>query len=279
MPPLLQPNTDDDSTTEVKELRHQYFLLSNALDRFRKRWSSEYLTSLREKHANHCAEKLTHHLKPGSLVMVRHDNMHRYEWPLCKVVQVFPNPLGVVRTAEVEEGGRSSIRSITFLVPLELDCYDDEKRDIFETEAAGDCNEATSEANEPPINEELIISGHDGPISLGIDSPSTGPPKRPQAETVEMQLSGLDETHLYESADQHERDSESPPQRKSIGVNPNTPTEKRVAASHQPATTSCELVPLSDAAQPDELIMQRLPRHAATHQRQLLQELIKEDLI
>ena len=46
MPPLLQPNTDDDSTTENKELRHQYFLISNALDRFRKQWSEEYLTSL-----------------------------------------------------------------------------------------------------------------------------------------------------------------------------------------------------------------------------------------
>ena len=61
MPPLLQPNTDD-STTEAKELYHQYFLLSNALDRFRKRWSSKYLTSLREKHINHCAEKPTRHL-------------------------------------------------------------------------------------------------------------------------------------------------------------------------------------------------------------------------
>ena len=35
MPPLLQPNIDD-STPETKELRHQYFLISNALDRFRK---------------------------------------------------------------------------------------------------------------------------------------------------------------------------------------------------------------------------------------------------
>ena len=59
--------------------------------------------------------------------MVRHDNMHRYEWPLGKVVRVFPDPLGVIRTAEVEEGGRSSIRSVTFLVPLELDCYDNEE--------------------------------------------------------------------------------------------------------------------------------------------------------
>ena len=94
MAPLLQPNTDDDSTTEAKELRHQYFIISNALDRFRKRWSEEYLTSLREKHAKHCANKPTHPLKPGSLVMVRHDNMHRYEWLLGRVVRVFPDPLG-----------------------------------------------------------------------------------------------------------------------------------------------------------------------------------------
>ena len=85
MPPLLQTDTDD-SPTEVKGLRHQYYLLSNALDEFRRRWSSEYLTSLREKHINHRAEMPTHHLKPGSLVMVRHDNMHRYEWPMGKIL-------------------------------------------------------------------------------------------------------------------------------------------------------------------------------------------------
>ena len=78
MPSLLQTNTDDDSTTEAKELRHQYFLLSKALERFQKCRSSEYLTSLREKHANHCAEEPTHHLKPGSLVMVRHGTSWQY---------------------------------------------------------------------------------------------------------------------------------------------------------------------------------------------------------
>ena len=204
MPPLLQPNTDDDSTNEAKELRHQCFLLSNALDRFRKRWSTEYPTSLREKHANHCAENPTHHLKPGSLVMVHHDNMHRNEWPLGKVVRVFPDSLGVIRTAEVEEGGWSSIRSVTFLVLLKLDCYDDKEGDISKTEAAGNYNEAIcSEANEPPTHDVSILCRHEGPIPLGIDSPSSGPPKSPQATTADIPLSGLNETHTYESADQH----------------------------------------------------------------------------
>ena len=197
---------------------------------------------LREKHANHCAEKPTHHLKPGSLVMARHDNMHRYEWPLGRVVRVFPDPLAIIRTAEVEEDGQSSIHSIAFLVPLELNCYNDEKGDISETEGAGDYNKAAnSEADEPQLNKELITSGHDSPIPLDVNSPSTGPPKSPQAETVEMQLSGLYETPMYESTDQVEQESESPPQRTSVGATPSTPTEKRGTDSPQLTTTSREL--------------------------------------
>ena len=109
--------------------------------------------------------------------MVRHDNMHRYEWPLGKVVQVFSDPQGVIRTAEVEEGGRVSLRSVTFLVPLELDCHDDNERDILETEAANDYQEVSySEADEPPPAAESIISGHEGLISLGINSSSSSGP-------------------------------------------------------------------------------------------------------
>ena len=124
MPPFLQPDTND-STTEAKELRHRNYLLSNAVDRFRKHWSSKYLTSQREKHINYCAEKPTHQLKPGSLVMVRHTNLHRYEWPLGEVVRVFPDPHWIIRSVEVEGGGKVSLRSVSSLVPLELDCYDD----------------------------------------------------------------------------------------------------------------------------------------------------------
>ena len=65
MPPLLQPDTDD-SDNESRELRHQYYLISNALDKFRRRWSSEYLSSLREKHLTLCSRSPKHHLKPAA---------------------------------------------------------------------------------------------------------------------------------------------------------------------------------------------------------------------
>ena len=59
----------------------------------------------------------------GQLVIVKHENLHRIEWPLGVITAVYPDKGGVIRAAEVEECGRRSICSVTFLVPLELDCH------------------------------------------------------------------------------------------------------------------------------------------------------------
>ena len=123
MPPLLQPGDPLDKDYDAKATRVQYIVLSNALERFRKRWHNEYLISLREKHYSQFAENPSHHLRVGQLVMVKHDNIHRIEWPLGVITAVYPDERGVIRTAEVEECGRRSICSVTILVPLELDCH------------------------------------------------------------------------------------------------------------------------------------------------------------
>ena len=123
MPPLLQPGDPLDPDYDAKETRLQYTTLSNALERFRKRWLSEYLLALREKHYNRCADDPHHHLRVGQLVTVKHDNLHRIEWPLGVITTVYPDETGVLKTAEVEECGRRSVHSATFLVPLELDCH------------------------------------------------------------------------------------------------------------------------------------------------------------
>ena len=49
MPPLLQPGDPLGEDYDARATRAQYVLLSNALERFRKRWHTEYLLSLREK--------------------------------------------------------------------------------------------------------------------------------------------------------------------------------------------------------------------------------------
>ena len=106
MPPLLQPGDPLDEDYDAKATRAQYVVLSNALERFRKCWHNEYLLSLREKHYNLCAENSSHHLRVGQLVMVKHDNIHRIEWPLGVITTVYADERGVIRTVEVEECGR-----------------------------------------------------------------------------------------------------------------------------------------------------------------------------
>ena len=106
MPPLLQSDSYSEVNLEAKAARQQYEILSQALDCFQRRWSTEYLSALLEKHNNRCAERPTHHIRPGNLVMVRRDDKHRIERPLGKITRVFPDADGVVRTVEVEEGVR-----------------------------------------------------------------------------------------------------------------------------------------------------------------------------
>ena len=81
-------------------------ILNNALERFRKRWLSEYLLVLREKHYNLCAENPSHHIHIGQLVTVKHENIHRIEWPLGVITIVYPDERGIIRTVEVEESGQ-----------------------------------------------------------------------------------------------------------------------------------------------------------------------------
>ena len=61
----------------------------------------------------------------GKLVIVRHDNVHRIEWPLGVITAIYPDNRRVIRTAEVEECGKRSLRPVSYLVPLELDCRHD----------------------------------------------------------------------------------------------------------------------------------------------------------
>ena len=93
--PLLQSDSYTEVNLEAKAACHQYEILSQALDSFQQRWSTEYLSALREKHNNCRAEQPTHHIKPGHFIMVRRDK-HRIEWPLGKITRVFPDADGVV---------------------------------------------------------------------------------------------------------------------------------------------------------------------------------------
>ena len=52
--------------------------------------------------------------------MVKQSDLHRYGWPMSRITGILPDAAGVVKTVEVEVGGIRFIRSVTFIVPLEL---------------------------------------------------------------------------------------------------------------------------------------------------------------
>ena len=203
--------------------------------------------------------------------MVKHENLHRYEWPLGKVLRVFPDPQGIIRTVEVEEGGKVSLSSVTFLVPLKLDCNDEEGNNT-ETEGAYGNQEASfSEADEPPSASAVFSETSESPPAAESSEDSF-------MQSAVMHLSSLHETPSHESAELTQRDSQSPSPRNSVGATSNVPMETRAVDSpHSPAPSRESAT--SSAAPSSELITQRQPRRAAIHQRQLVKDLIEDDLI
>ena len=159
-------------------------VVSNALERFRKCCHKEYLHSLQEKHYNQCAENPSHHLRVGQLVMVKHNNIHRIEWPLGVTTAVYPDERGFIRTAEVDECGRRSIRSVTFLVPLELDCQreDDAIRQRLCDDNSGNDDDNDDNSSSPVessskawgLGSTTDSTSHRTPGSSRESSPTTG---------------------------------------------------------------------------------------------------------
>ena len=273
MPPLQQPGDPIDEGYDAKATRAQYVALSNALERFRKRWHNEYLLSLREKHYNQCAENPSHHLRVGQLVMVKHDNLHRIEWPLRVITAVYPDERGVIRTVEVEECGRRSIHSATFLVPLELDCHreDDVIQQCLRDDTSG--NDDDNDNTYSPVDSTSEAGG--------LGSPTT------TADAKERSI--LHDVSLLESTSYRTPGSsrESSP---TIGTTArcNIPTEGETGTLYAPSrppspTTPVELQPSAsegrEAEAGEPVTESRQPRRAALRQHELLWSLINDDLI
>ena len=248
-------------------------MLSNALERFRKRWHNEYLISLREKHYNQCAENPSHHLRVGQLIMVKQDNLHCIEWPLGVITAVYPDERGVIRTAEVEECGRQSIRSVTFLVPLELDCHQED--DVIRQRLCDDQR-----------GDEDDIENTYGPVDSTSEAGGLGSP----TTTVEAkERSILHNASLLESTS-HRTPGRSQASCSTTGTTPrcNITTEGYTVTPSSPSLLlpPAKAVELQHStsegseAEAEELSSKpRQPRRAALRQRELLRGLIEDDLL
>ena len=276
MPPLLQPGDPLDEDYDTRATRAQYVLLSNALERFRKRWHTEYLLSLREKHYNKCAENPTHHLSVGKLVMVRHDNVHRIEWPLGVITAIYPDEKGVIRTAEVEKCGRRSLRPVSYLVPLELDCHreDDELRQCLR-------ENRRNEDEDDEDKDDDAVTMDVGSISEAEDQGSLIVSADSQGGTFPLDESSSESTLLHRTSGTSRASSLATGT--TTGCNSNNNVANPVTASPSLPPHTVLTQPLEgeerDAGRGEASTSQRQPRRAALKQRELLDRLLRDDLL
>ena len=88
-------------------------------ENFKERWLSEYLVNLREKDraSFHSARKW----ERGEIALFKLPSKSRSYWPLVRVVDIFLDEEGVVRTVRiVKPDGNESNVNVSHLIPLEL---------------------------------------------------------------------------------------------------------------------------------------------------------------
>ena len=114
--PDLAPHHIDDA-----DLRRRAKHLRKCKNALWKRWSSEYLRNLRERH------NLKHRGKPctlavGDVVILKSEEKNRGKWPLGIVQELYRGRDRVVRAVKLRSGRNFLERSVQHVYPLELSC-------------------------------------------------------------------------------------------------------------------------------------------------------------
>ena len=244
LPTLRTPATDRDEI-DTNRLRNQYVVLSNTLRTFQRRWRDEYLTSLREKHRNACANQNSYELKPGELVLLKIPELLRDDWPLGKVIKVFKDSNEVIRSLEVSVRGEIYRRSIEFIVPLELSCE-----------------------NIPPPGEEIEDADNDD------DDPVGGaPPPPPIDNVVEANEAFSQPPEIHSLDDDVNSDVINPTD--DVSQPANEEEESAVSQGRSPNAATDTPTPSNT----NSITNHRPTRGAATRQRELMKNLVQADLI
>lgn len=109
----IPPNVIDERVKFSRKRWRQAQLLA---DHYWKRWMKEYLPSLQERPK--CPRE-QNNLKVGDLVLIADDNVNSNQWPLGRVVNVYPGVDNLVRSAELRAKGTTLKRPVTKLCLLE----------------------------------------------------------------------------------------------------------------------------------------------------------------
>ena len=98
-------------------LLKRWYLCQSVVRHFWKRWSDEYLSSLRRHNK---WKFLSRNIQVGDVVVLQEDNLVTTKWPLAKVIQVHPGNDGLVRVATVKMSTgvyRRPVAKLALLLP------------------------------------------------------------------------------------------------------------------------------------------------------------------
>ncbi|XP_064091630.1 uncharacterized protein LOC135205195 [Macrobrachium nipponense] len=88
-------------------------------------------------------------LRPGDIVLVKIEQCKRAVWPLGKIMEVYPDDDGVIRSAKVLYNGTETLRAISHLVPLEITfTEDDDQEEDNDEDATWDEAEAVEDSED-----------------------------------------------------------------------------------------------------------------------------------
>ena len=130
--PLLTPNSllfgrpntlpeQDHHQIELRDLRKRAKYLQRCKDVLWRRWTSEYLKALRERHnLEHKGSQLTP--AQGDVVIIKSEERNHGKWKLGIVETLTPGQDGVVRAVKLCAGKSYLEWAVQHLYPLELSC-------------------------------------------------------------------------------------------------------------------------------------------------------------
>ncbi|XP_070555042.1 uncharacterized protein [Ptychodera flava] len=107
------------STREYRsDLENRARHLAKLKNHFWRRWYTEYLPALHERH--YVKGKAGNAIKTGDVVIVHSDDKHRLNWNLAVVEELKYGHDGLVRSATIRTKQGNTTRPISKLYPLEL---------------------------------------------------------------------------------------------------------------------------------------------------------------
>ena len=133
LPSLVIEDSSDPDYHDHSHLNENFSYVSSIINHFKKIWRTEYLTSLRECHYGAKGASQIKRPKVGEVVIVERQGP-QHEWPLGRIVTLYPDSENIVRSVDVLCEGSLSKRTLDKLVPLEVYSVSDDSH----TEASED---------------------------------------------------------------------------------------------------------------------------------------------